>query len=99
MELQDIHVRSLETSTRLTSYFMPQAITPLDVIRVLNEAGINFVLVGAYGLAGWMKKPRATEDVDVVVAGGPHKKATKALHAKFGQLEVEEHEVVTRFRD
>jgi Nucleotidyl transferase AbiEii toxin, Type IV TA system len=78
---------------------MPEAITPLDVIRVLNGAGINFVLVGAYGLAGWMKKPRATEDVDVIVAARQHKKATKALSAKFGHLEVEEHEVVTRFRD
>ena len=43
-------------------------ISPLDVITVLNREKISFVLVGAYGLAGWLKEPRATEDVDVVVA-------------------------------
>jgi Nucleotidyl transferase AbiEii toxin, Type IV TA system len=99
MKLHDIHVRSLETSTRLTRYVMPEAVTPLDVIRALNGAKINFLLVGAHGLGGWMKKPRATEDVDVMVAARQHKKAIKALQAKFRHLEIEEHEVVTRFRD
>ena len=32
------------------------AISPLEVVRVLQRAKISFVLVGAYGLAGWRKK-------------------------------------------
>jgi hypothetical protein len=99
MKLQDVHVRSLETSTTLSSYYMPHAILPLDVIGVLNAAGINFMLVGAHGIGGWMDKPRATQDVDIIVANRHHKKAIKTLLDAFGHLEADEHHVVTRLRD
>lgn len=99
MKLQDVHARSLETSTTLSHYYMPRAILPLDVIRVLNAAHVNFMLVGAHGIGGWMDKPRATQDVDVVVAMRHHKKAIRALLQVFGHLEAEDHDVVTRLRD
>jgi len=76
---------------------MPNAISPLKVVAVLNDASVSFVLVGAHGLAGWMNEPRATQDVDVVVAARHHKKAIKALTEAF-DLEVGEEEVVTRLR-
>jgi hypothetical protein len=78
---------------------MVRAIPPSDVITVLQSAGVSFVLVGAYGLAGWIKKPRATEDVDVVVAAKHHKKAIKALLSAFAHLEADDQPVVTRLRD
>jgi hypothetical protein len=78
---------------------MPHAILPLDVIRVLNAIGVNFMLVGAHGIGGWMDKPRATRDVDIVVASRHHKKAIKALLDAFKHLEAEDHDVVTRLRD
>jgi len=56
-------------------------IAPLDVITILNKQKISFILVGAYGLVGWTKAPRATEDVDLVIAARHHKKANKALLA------------------
>jgi hypothetical protein len=99
MKLQDVHVRSLETSTTLSSYYMPHAITPLEVIRVLNAIGVKFMLVGAHGIGGWMDKPRATQDVDIVVATRHHKKAINALLDAFKHLQAEEHDVVTRLRD
>jgi hypothetical protein len=99
MAVHEIHSRSLAKATALSGFQVMDAIAPLDVITVLNGAGISFVLVGAYGLAGWTKKPRATEDVDVVVAARHHKKALKALLAAFPHLEVDDHEVVTRLRD
>src|SRR6516162_2653344 len=99
MAAPDTHDRSLAKATTLSGFQVMDAIAPLDVITVLNGAGISFVLVGAYGLAGWTKKPRATEDVDVVVAARHHKKALKALLAAFPHLEVDDHEVVTRLRD
>ena len=74
-------------------------IAPLDVITILNKQKISFILVGAYGLAGWTKAPRATEDVDLVVAARHHKKATKALLAAFPHLQTDDQEVVTRLRD
>jgi hypothetical protein len=99
MKLQDVHARSLETSAILSSYYMPNAILPLHVIRVLNAAGVKFMLVGAHGIGGWMDEPRATQDVDIVVATRHHKKALKALLEKFGHLEADDHDVVTRLRD
>jgi hypothetical protein len=96
MTVQDVHAHSLAKATLLSSFQVAQAIPPSDVIAVLQSAGVSFVLVGAYGLGGWIKKPRATEDVDVIVAANYHKKAVKALLAAFPHLEAEDHEVVTR---
>jgi predicted nucleotidyltransferase len=78
---------------------MPQVIPLEDVIRVLNEAKVRFVLVGAHGLAGWRNKPRATEDVDVVVAQAHLKKAVKALEKVYPRLEPIDLPVVIRMRD
>jgi hypothetical protein len=72
-------------------------IPPLEVIGVLNGAGVRFVLVGTHGIGGWMQKPRATEDVDVLVTARGHKKAVRALLSAFPQLEADD-EVVTRMR-
>ncbi len=41
---------------------------PALVARLLNQAGIDFVLIGAHALAVHTKEPRATADVDVVVS-------------------------------
>lgn len=77
---------------------MEHFIAPQDVIAVLNNTGVNFMLVGAYGLLGWTQKPRATQDVDVLVGLRGYKKAVKALQAAFPDLVVEDEEVVSRFR-
>ena len=60
----DVHPESLITSTALTVYYMPAAITPIQVIRVLNSARIRFMLVGAHGIGGWTGAPRATRATD-----------------------------------
>jgi hypothetical protein len=99
MKLQDIHARSLATSSALSGYYVKNAILPLDVIAVLNAAKVKFVLVGAHAAGGWMRKPRATEDVDVVVAARYVKKAVRALLKTFPHLEVDDQPVVARLRD
>ncbi len=99
MKLKDVHSQSLSKSTALSEYYVESLITPLQVIRVLNKEKIRFVLVGAHGLGGWMGKPRATEDVDVVVMTKHLRRATHALAAIFTHLEPEDHEVVVRLRD
>ena len=78
---------------------MPYTIHPEDVISILNSAKVNFVLVGLYGLAGWMDESRATQDVDLIVASRQHKKAISCLLARFPELEVNDLPVVTRLRD
>jgi hypothetical protein len=95
----DIHAQSLATSSALSEYYVPKLITPLEVIRVLNAAKVRFVLLGAHGLGGWTGEPRATKDVDVLVAARSHKKAMRALLEAFPYLQEEENPVVTRLRD
>jgi hypothetical protein len=99
MSILDIHPESLATSTALTVYYMPAAITPIQVIHVLNAARIRFMLVGAHGIGGWTGAPRATQDVDVIVAARGVRKAVRELLAAFPNLEADDHPVVTRLRD
>lgn len=99
MVVRNPHEWSIKTSSTLSTFYMPEAILPIDVVAVLNEAKVSFVLVGLHGLAGWMKEPRATQDVDVVVATRHHKKAVQALQKAFAGLETHDLPVVTRLRD
>jgi len=99
MPVQDIHAHTFAKSSILSSYQMPKVIPPIEVIRVLNKAKVSFVLVGAYGLAGWRKESRATEDVDVVVAAKQVKKAVKVLLDAFRDLEAVDLPVVVRLRE
>lgn len=99
MPLQDVHARGLFKSTTLSEYYMERMIPPLEVIATLNRAKVPFVLVGAHGLSGWTKKPRATEDVDVVVPVRYHKKALRALLEAFPHLEPRDLPIVTRLCD
>jgi hypothetical protein len=93
-----IHERGLVTATQIGRFQMDEIISPQEVIAVLNRAKVPFVLVGAYGLAGWMN-PRATKDVDVVVALKQVKKAVRLLLEAFPNLEAEDVEVVVRLHD
>lgn len=98
-KLRDVHGESLAMSTALSDYYVPQFITPLEVITILNRAGVRFMLVGLHGIAGWMNEPRATQDVDVLVAARGLKKAVRALLEAFPHLEADDHPVVTRLRN
>src|SRR5438270_402925 len=99
MSILDTHRRSLATSTALSRYYMPELITPLQFIRILNAAKVRFVLMGAHAIGGWTDEPRATQDVDILVAARGVRKAVRELLAAFPHLEAEDHEVVTRLRD
>ncbi|HEY7423486.1 MAG TPA: hypothetical protein VH682_04520 [Gemmataceae bacterium] len=99
VEARDIHAQSLARSSALSEYYVPNLIAPLEVIRVLNAAKLRFMLLGVHGLGGWTREPRATDDVDVLVATRGHKKAVRALLAAFPHLQAEDHQVVTRLRD
>jgi hypothetical protein len=72
---------------------------PTDVIAVLNAAGVRFILMGNYGISGWRGEERATQDVDVLVGQRDHRKAVRAIHAAYPELEIADSTVVTRFLD
>jgi len=99
MSVQDVRQRSITKSAILSGFQMARVIAPGEVIRVLNGAKIRFVLVGAYGLAGWSKEARATEDVDVLVAAQQVKKAVRVLLEAFPLLDEVDLPVVTRLQD
>src|SRR5260370_7626617 len=92
------HVRSLETSTALSNYYIPHFKAPLDIIRILNDAGVRFVLIGTHALGGWMNKPRTTHDVDVLVGARGHKKAVSALLKASPDLDPNANHDVTHLR-
>jgi hypothetical protein len=97
--LPDVHGLSLFKSSKLSGVYVPHFIRPEEVIRVLNAAKVSFTLVGAHGLGGWTGKPRATEDVDVVVVQRHVKKSVAALIAAFPHLDVDDQPAVVRLRD
>src|SRR5947209_12065846 len=99
MTTTEILERNIEKSGILSRYQMSYVIPLPDVIRVLNSAKISYVLVGAHGLASWRGKPRATEDVDVVVSARQIKKAVQALIKAFPKLEAVNLSVVVRLRE
>jgi hypothetical protein len=98
MSVHEVHWESLETSTTLTTWFVPEFIKPLDVARALNEAGVPFLFIGTHALGGWMREPRASPDVDMLVAARRRRKAVVSLIAAFPQLTSEEVGAVTRLR-
>jgi hypothetical protein len=93
------HSGGLATSSTLSGYYVENFIAPKDVIRVLNDAAIRFMLVGAHGLAGWIDEPRATQDVGILVGQRSHKKAVRILLHTFPRLVSQDHEVMTRLLD
>lgn len=99
------HQASLETVRFLTrtQYAMhrPDAmqVEPTELIRVLNEAGVKFMLMGQHGISGWISEPRSTRDVDVLVQKRHHSKAVRAIQAAWPALVVKDSPVVTRFLD
>ena len=99
------HRRALGTSSALTGYYYEMyrpgvtMIHPRKVIRLLNGAGVRFVLMGTHGIGGWRKQPRATQDVDVLVAKKDHDKAVQVLQRAFPSLVLKDAAVVSRFID
>src|SRR5438132_374260 len=92
---------SSEITRTLRRMYWPEASTipPTDVIAVLSEAGVGFMLIGNYGIGGWRGEPRATEDVDILVRQRDHRRAVRVIHEAFPRLRVEGFTAATRFLD
>ncbi len=74
-------------------------IAPADVMAVLDAAGVSYILMGNYGIAGWRGAPRATQDVDMLVRQRDHRKAVQAVRHAFPHLPIEDGPALTRFLD
>lgn len=99
------HLWAMDLSDQLRQVFRrmhrPQAtmIDAKDIIALLNQAEVKFVLMGTHAVSGYRDEPRATQDVDILVQKRHHRKAVRALQKAFPDLVLEDYEVVTRFID
>ncbi len=98
MTVAEVHEQALATTAFLSRHQVPEPILPVDVIRVLNRERIPLVLVGDYGIAGWLKKARATEEVHIVVPARRLKSAVAVLLQAFPRLEAVRAPLVTHLR-
>ncbi len=100
------HAYGVRTSSRLIRNYRElhrkraMDITPQPVIDVLVKAGVKkWVLMGLHGYVGYLAEPRATQDVDIMVATSERAKAVKAIQAAWPALIVEKFSEVIRFKD
>lgn len=93
--------KSTEITRTLRRMYWPEIsmVAPADIIPVLNDAGVRFILMGNYGITGWRGEVRATEDVDILVRTRDHRKAVRTIQGAFPRLQVMDNPVVTRFLD
>lgn len=96
---------SFQTSSQLTARFYrmyrPEATMyePEDIVPLLNAGHIRYIVMGTHGVGAWRSEPRATQDIDFLVAKKDHAKAVRILRQAFPKLDVVDASVVTRFRD
>ncbi|NOX54894.1 MAG: hypothetical protein GXP27_10755, partial [Planctomycetes bacterium] len=100
------YARAVATSARLTREFRETYrsgaldISPHDVVDVLVGAGLKqWVLMGLHGYVGYLPEPRATQDVDVLVAYSERQRAVRAIREKWPRLIVRQFSEVVRFHD
>lgn len=86
----------LERTVGLTRELVEGVMSPRDIVPVLERERIPYVLLGLYGISGWLKEPRATEDVDVLVAQRHLKRTVSALCKTFPGLVAKDTPVVVR---
>jgi len=96
---------ALQRSSALTRTFYRMyrpglaAMTPEEVIPILNAANVKFVVMGTHGVGAWKEEPRSTDDVDFLITKRDHAKAIKVVQQAFPTLEIRDLPAVTRFYD
>ena len=74
-------------------------VDPCDLMAALNNAVVSFVLIGQHGISGWLSSPRATRDVDAVVADADFQRAISTIEDKWRLLTVVDVPIACRFLD
>ncbi|HLX63357.1 MAG TPA: hypothetical protein VKX17_18955 [Planctomycetota bacterium] len=87
----------LDRTLAVTRTQVDLMLEPKDAILCLRKAKIPFVVMGLYGISGWLKEPRTTEDFDVLVPMKDVPKAVKAICGEFPFLTARDTPVVVRF--
>jgi hypothetical protein len=79
----------LSTQYRKISSEMANVLIDLDrILEGLTTKKVPFVLTGAHGISSWTGRPRATQDVDILVkSGSNYARAVRVIRALYPQLE------------
>jgi len=100
------HASGIVTSTSIVRSYRKDHrrgslhVEPQEVIDVIREAKIErWVLMGLYGYVGYLAMPRATQDVDILIAPEELESMIDAICVRWPALIVDRKEVVVRFRD
>ncbi len=100
------HAYGLRVSSRLTSDYRHRLrrgivdVTPHEVIECMLQAGVKqWVLMGLHGYVGYLPMPRATQDVDVMVAYSEKRRAVAAVATRWPMLTQFDLPQVVRFLD
>jgi hypothetical protein len=99
------HFAAVRECAHLTTQYrkmwssMANVIVELDkVIRALTAKKVPFVLTGAHGISGWTGRPRATQDIDLLVKSGKNfARAVNVIRALYPQLEEHRFACLTGF--
>ena len=89
MKLQFLH------ESNLNSVFREDR-TDLPGLEDLNKSGISFVIVGALAVNVYSKRPRNTQDIDVLTPN--YQEMADYIHKNFPDLEMVSNDVVIRFK-
>jgi hypothetical protein len=78
---------------------MADVLVDLDqVLKALTDKKVPFVLTGAHGISGWTGRPRATNDIDILVKGGKnYARAVNVIRDLYPVLEARRFAGVTGF--
>ncbi|MCF6317979.1 MAG: hypothetical protein L3J83_01695 [Proteobacteria bacterium] len=79
-------IENLYKSHQLSKQVIDNVINPLEIIELFEKNGLKYALIGGHMLAYYTNNPRATVDVDFIIAGGDFKKALKIISNHYSQL-------------
>lgn len=79
-------INNLIKSYELSKLTIDSVINPLEIIKLFEDKGLNYVLVGGHMLAYYTNNPRATVDVDFIIAEADFNKARKIITANYSKL-------------
>jgi len=86
-------VTAWQVRENLRRMYWPRAarVSPHEVVGLLKQSRVRFVLVGTYGINGYRDQPTATQDVDILLLRRDLTRATRVLGKRYPRLRIVQH--------
>jgi len=79
-------IKNLLNSHKLSKQSIADVINPLEIVELFEESGLSYVLIGGHMLAYYTNNPRATVDVDFIIAEGDFNNAIDIVSTRYSAL-------------